>query len=139
METHDSIVVRSDTPPVMPDPSPSPITIDPPPLPNLKDLSIAERNIVRRVYEKQMYIFVSENGTLSNDPCGPCSRTKSRCIRHPTLRKCAICFRGHDVCETWDESVVSAGRRRIHPKRIPLESVKKVGFLECVDLDSCCR
>jgi hypothetical protein len=128
METGETIVVRGDAPSIMPNPDPSSITSIPPPFPNLKDLPIAERNIVRRVYEKQMYTFLNENGTLSDDPCGPCERTKARCIRHPTLKKCALCFRGHDVCETWDESVVSVGRRRLNPKRIPLKSVKKVGF-----------
>jgi hypothetical protein len=48
------------------------------------------------------------------EPCGPCLRTKTECIRYSILRKCALCFRGHDVCEIWDESVLSNRRRRIN-------------------------
>src|ERR1700734_2290145 len=95
----------------------------PPRKPEYSSLSLIERNDMRRRYEKDMFRYVVQHGTVSIEPCGPCLRTKTECIRHPILRKCALCFRGHDVCEIWDESVLSNRRRRIN--RIPTFSRKE--------------
>lgn len=94
------------------------VTINkPPPPPVLKGLALAERNAVRRAFEKAMYQYLVQHGTLSAEVCGPCERTGTPCIRHPVVKKCALCFRAHDVCEIWDESVENIGRRRAHRKR----------------------
>ena len=91
---------------------------DPPPFPVLKGLTLAERNAVRRSFEKAMFAYLTQHGTLSNDSevCGPCSRTGTLCIRHPLVKKCALCFRSHDVCEIWDDSVQNIRRRRSNAK-----------------------
>jgi hypothetical protein len=88
----------------------------------LNGLSLPERNGLRRRYEKGMVRYVEQHGSLSTDPCGPCLRTNTECIRHPLLNKCGRCFRGHDVCEMWDNSVISVGRRRLN--RLPKSSKK---------------
>jgi hypothetical protein len=94
----------------------------PPEKPSINGLSLPERNDLRRRYEKDMVRFVEQHGTISTEPCGPCLRTNTECIRHPVLSRCARCFRGHDVCEMWDDSVLSSGRRRLN--RLPKSSKK---------------
>jgi hypothetical protein len=100
-------------------------TNDPPPFPNMKGLTPVERNAARRVFEKAMYQYIDQHGTLSTEVCGPCQRTGTRCIRHPIVRKCALCFRGHDVCEIWDDSVETVGGRRAPKKLRRVDSPKK--------------
>lgn len=98
--------------------TPSPNNSDnPPPRPSVKGLSTPEANAVRRNWEREMYQYLRATGELSAEPCGPCSRTRTPCIRHPMMGKCAVCFRGHDVCEMWDETVRNNGRRRIGSKK----------------------
>ena len=89
---------------------------NPPPRPSVKGLLAPEANAVRRNWERKMYQYLRTTGNLSAEPCGPCSRTRTPCIRHPMMGKCAVCFRGHDVCEMWDETVRNNGRRRIGSK-----------------------
>ena len=88
---------------------------NPPPYPKLKGLPSADQKVARRAYEKAMYQYMKKHGAPSPEVCGPCKRTGATCIRHPIMHKCALCFRGHDVCEVWDDSVKSAGRRRLRP------------------------
>ena len=89
----------------------------PPTPPPFIGLDLAERNLIKRKYEKAMYEYMYQYGTVSTtEICGPCDRTNAPCIRFPGMRKCALCFRGHDVCEMWDETVANIGRRRAHPK-----------------------
>ena len=106
---------------------------EPPAFPNLEGLSLAERNAVRRSFEKLMFIYLTQHGTLSNDSevCGPCSRTGTRCIRHPVIKKCALCFRRHDVCEMWDDSVQNNGRRRATPKSQKKENTVALHTVVC--------
>ena len=59
-----------------------------------------------------MFAYLTQHCSLSND-CGPCLRTGTRCIRHQLVKKCALCFRRHEM---WDDSVQNNGRRRAHPK-----------------------
>ena len=41
------------------------------------------------------------------------------------MKKCALCYQGHDVCEMWDASVTNFGRRRsAHPKNQKKEQKK---------------
>jgi hypothetical protein len=89
-----------------------------PPFPILKGLTLAERNVVRREFEKVMYVYLIQHGTPSAEAekCGPCQRTGSPCIRHPRHKKCALCFRRHDVCEMWDDSIENIKRRRAHTR-----------------------
>jgi len=71
-----------------------------------------------------MFDWLNAHGTPSLDSakCGPCERTGVACVRHLSMKKkCALCFRGHDVCEMWDESVLSVRRRRVSV------ALKKVG------------
>jgi hypothetical protein len=70
-----------------------------------------------------MYGYLVQHGSPALVPCGPCQRTGTLCIRHPTWRKCAICFRGHDVCGIWDDTVVSIGRRRVSSKHAKIKKV----------------
>jgi hypothetical protein len=90
----------------------------PPVCPSFKGLSVPDRNAVKRAFEKVMYEWMCQNGTPTEEGevCGPCERTGSACIRLPAMRKCAVCYRGHDVCEMWDETVQNLGRRRLNPK-----------------------
>ena len=98
----------------------------PPTPPSVKRLDLVERNAVKREYEKSMYKYMAQHGTLSTtEICGPCERNHTPCIRLPAMKKCALCFRGHDVCEMWDETVTNAGRRRTnHPKNQKKEHKK---------------
>jgi len=127
---------RQSTPSTAPIVRPSQIipTLPAPPIPpSWKGLDLLERNAVKREYEKSMYKYMSQHGTLSTtEICGPCERNHTPCIRLPTMKKCALCFRGHDVCEMWDETVTNMGRRRTnHPKNQKKESKKdnKVPYL----------
>jgi hypothetical protein len=88
----------------------------------LNGLSVAECNDLRRRYEKDMVRYLEQHGSLSTEPCGPCLRTNTECIRHPVQNRCARCLRRHDVCEMWDDSVISVGRRRLN--RLPKSSKK---------------
>jgi hypothetical protein len=81
--------------------------------PDLKGLSPEERRSASKIYERDMMLWIMENGTLSERACGPCERTGTLCVRHPIERKCAVCLRRHDVCEYWDENVINHGRRRV--------------------------
>ena len=88
-----------------------------PPTPSFTGLSLVERNALKRKYEKAMYEYMTYHGTVSTtEICGPCERTNARCVRLASMKKCALCFRGHDVCEMWDESVANIGRRRANTK-----------------------
>lgn len=84
----------------------------PPPRPDLRPLTADQAKVARRAWERVMYQWMTQHGAPASDTCGPCDRTGSACIRHSVVKKCALCFRGHDVCEMWDESVVNIGRRR---------------------------
>ena len=90
----------------------------PPPRLLFKGLEAAERHAARREFEKAMFNYINRHGTLSESTkvCGPCERTRTSCVRHPLIKKCSICFRGHDVCEKWDATVENMGRRRVGPK-----------------------
>jgi len=103
-----------------------------PPRPSFKGLSHLEANEIRRGWEKLMYRFLSTYGTLSNEPCGPCARTRTQCIRHPIMNKCTLCFRGHDVCEMWDDSVQNAGRRRVGTKKTQKREAKVSQLRYCL-------
>jgi len=108
----------SSSEPTESEPEALPLIPQPPPRPCFKGLSSNEANHIRRSWEKLIYQYVRAYGTLSNEPCGPCSRTQTPCIRHPLIKKCAICFRGHDVCEMWDASVQNIHRRRVGTRRV---------------------
>ena len=102
-------------------------TYNPPRRPNTKGLMLPQKNAAIREYEKNVYNYLNEHGKLSTEPCGPCQRTGTRCIRHPAIsKKCALCYRGHDVCEYWDESVENTARRRTIPKKKAHQEVNKV-------------
>jgi hypothetical protein len=73
----------------------------------------------RRGWEKAMVEWMMAHGTscAPAEKCGPCDRTGTECVRLPgIMKKCAVCFRGHDVCEMWDDTVKNAGRRRTSAK-----------------------
>ena len=89
---------------------------------DFKLLPLAERNKVRKDYERDMMLWIMGNGTVADRPCGPCERTGTPCVRHPCSNKCAICLRRHDVCEYWDESVANVGRRRVGVRDIYVSS-----------------
>lgn len=101
----------------------------PPKKPIYAGLPVSERNNLRRKYEKAMSSYVKQHGTVSLDPCGPCFRTKTECIVHPCLKKCMLCFRGHDICEKWDESVISNNRRRVNCTPKSSKKTEKVYML----------
>jgi hypothetical protein len=112
---------RQSTPSTAPIDHPSQIIQNmpaPPTHPSVKGLNLVERNVLKREYEKSVYKYMSRHGTLSTtDICGPCERTNTPCIRLPTMKKCSLCYKGHDICETWDTSVTNVGRRRSsHPQ-----------------------
>jgi hypothetical protein len=120
---------RQSTPSTAPIDHPSQITQNipaPPTPPSFKGLNLVERNALKRKYEKSVYKYMSRHGTLSTtDICGPCERTNTPCIRLPTLKKCSLCYKGHDVCEIWDASVTNFRRRRSsHPQNRQKEQKK---------------
>jgi hypothetical protein len=101
--------------------------LNPPSSPDTKGLPVRRRLTLRKQYEKQMYKYIITQGSASLEACGPCDRTKKECIRLPGFPKCALCLRGHDVCEMWDETVESSGRRRVG-KRVTEGADKKVSI-----------
>lgn len=87
----------------------------PPPKPDYNACpSTQDRLALKRSYEKEMFAYLMKFGTPAIDLCGPCERTNTPCIWHPASpKRCAYCFRGHDICEKWDDTMQSMGRRRL--------------------------
>ena len=100
----------------------------PPQRPSGKGLARDEYNDIRKEWERAMYQYIIRYGTIATELCGPCSRTRTQCISPPpgAGSKCARCFRGHDVCEKWDDAVQAVGRRRVKSGVAP--NNKKVNF-----------
>ena len=115
-------------PPPSSSPSPDSRPSTPPPKrPDVKLLADEDVNAARRAWEKAMYEWMVVHGRACSpaEKCGPCDRTGAQCVREPSMKKCALCLRGHDVCEMWDETVKNNRRRRI---RVNPVTRKKVFF-----------